>query len=157
MGISYKKTVEEWRKIMDFPDYEVSDLGRVRRKTITTRITKNNVVVSASGLGRTYAGRILKPSLRKSGYLRVTLHNKGKKIFIGISHLVAEAFLGDKPTRYHQINHIDGIKINNRWNNLEYVTDKENKEHAIKLGLNPYAIKGCPPNCLRKKVYNWPV
>jgi hypothetical protein len=51
--------------------------------------------------------------------------------------LVAENFIGKRPKGY-EINHKDGKKSNNRLNNLEWVTPKENYHHAVKLGLMPH-------------------
>lgn len=65
------------------------------------------------------------------GYLCVKVNNK----IITIHRIVAKCFLGECP-KGKQINHIDGDKLNNVPENLEYVTPKENIRHAIKLGLH---------------------
>jgi hypothetical protein len=49
--------------------------------------------------------------------------------------LVAESFIGPKPEGL-QVNHIDGIKSNNHYSNLEYVTPLENTRHAWEHGLS---------------------
>ena len=109
---------EEWKGISGFEGvYSVSNLGRIRRDIRGSR---------------TYQGKILKPKLDK-GYLRINL-NHSKTFFI--HNLVAAAFIGPKPNGL-QTNHIDGIKINNKVDNLEYVTDIGNKQHAVNLGLYP--------------------
>tara|TARA_R110001599_G_scaffold77479_1_gene211351 strand:+ start:291 stop:773 length:483 start_codon:yes stop_codon:yes gene_type:complete len=48
--------------------------------------------------------------------------------------VVSEAFLGDRPSGM-TINHIDGDKLNNDVSNLEYITEEENRIHALKNGL----------------------
>lgn len=48
--------------------------------------------------------------------------------------LVAHAFLGPCPPD-HEVNHKDGDKANNRWDNLEYLTHAENMQHAVRIGL----------------------
>ena len=47
---------------------------------------------------------------------------------------MAELFIPN-PENKPQINHIDGCKLNNHFENLEYLTDKENLDHAVKIGL----------------------
>ncbi len=105
---------ETWKPVVDYETrYEVSDLGRVRNS-------------------RTL--KVLRPGRQSRGYLTVLLYNgeKPAKSFT-VHRLVAGAFIGDPGDR--QVNHIDGIKTNNRLENLEYVTGQENVQHALKNGL----------------------
>ena len=67
------------------------------------------------------------------GYLYVLLYNKEKKKTIKVHKLVANAFLGKSNL---QVDHIDGNKLNNKLNNLEYVTPKENIRRAWEKGLS---------------------
>ena len=80
------------------------------------------------------AKRILKMPHPVRGYLRVTLHNNKFKYQTGIARLVALAFI---PNIYNkpQVNHINGIKTDNRVENLEWVTSSENSLHAYNSGL----------------------
>ena len=80
------------------------------------------------------AKRLLKMPPPVRGYLRVTLHNNKVKYQIGIARLVALAFVPN-PDNKHQVNHINGIKHDNRADNLEWVTASENSLHAYKTGL----------------------
>ena len=66
------------------------------------------------------------------GYLEVELFKNGKGKIFKVHRLVALAFLGNSDL---QVNHIDGNKKNNCVDNLEWVTPKENQQHAIKNGL----------------------
>ena len=107
---------EKWKQIKEFPDYVVSNIGRIR-----SLIT----------------GLILKPKITNCGYLSVQLYKgqKGKTVYV--HRLVAKEFIPNKNAKkYTQVNHIDGIKAHNEVSNLEWVTPSENVVHAFKTGLN---------------------
>ena len=76
-------------------------------------------------------GRILKPYKDSKGYLRVDIRQKNYKVH----RLVGLTFL-DNPNKYDQINHINGIKSDNRVENLEWCNNSQNQLHAYRLGLN---------------------
>jgi hypothetical protein len=76
-------------------------------------------------------GRELSINKNADGYLRTKLNNK----HIMIHSLVAKFILGDRPKDY-VVNHIDGNKLNNKPNNLEYVTSAENIRHSVEHGLH---------------------
>lgn len=105
--------MEQWRKIFD--GYFVSTLGNVESIKRGKR-------------------RRLKPSTKSNGYLQATLSIDGKTKCVGVHRLVAMAFLPN-PDGKPQINHINGIKIDNRVENLEWVTPSENIRHAYATGL----------------------
>ncbi len=115
-------TDEEWKPVREFPDhYEVSNYGRVRR------------IKPYRGVP---AGRIRTPQMigKYPGYM---LSIK-QAAFSRMSHrLVADAFLGPIPPGM-QVNHIDGDKMNCHVDNLEIVTNSENRIHAYRvLGISP--------------------
>jgi hypothetical protein len=78
----------------------------------------------------------LSPIRTRKGYLTVAFYGGpcGKK-WIPVHRVVCSAFNGPPPTPLHQVNHIDGVKTNNRAENLEWVTCRENIAHAHRTGL----------------------
>ncbi len=81
------------------------------------------------------AGRILKPGIRR-GYQSVTLCKGNKKFPSNVHRLIAFTFLS-KVKDNNVVNHKDGNKLNNNYENLEWVTRKQNQDHAyIVLGEN---------------------
>lgn len=110
---------EEWRPVTTIPNlqdwYYVSNYGRVY-----SRFT--NLLIAPRYIGR--------------GYLTVTLRTKDNKpIDILVHRLVMMTFEPiDNPEDY-QVNHKDGIKIRNHYDNLEWATQEENIKHAYDIGL----------------------
>lgn len=101
--------MEGWKPVRGYKDlYEVSSAGQVRRIR---------------------DGRFSKPSLNDRGYLRYTLSKGHKFNWIYAHRVVFEAFYGAIP-KGQQINHKNGIKDDNRLENLEICTQAENNKHA---------------------------
>lgn len=111
-----------WKPVAGFEDrYEVSNDGRVRSLDI--------YVNCRGGKTRIYKGRV-KPTHRNNrGYVVVGLCRDNKTTHTLVHRLVAEAFI-DNPYNKPQVNHVDGDNTNNRADNLEWVTDNENKAHS---------------------------
>jgi len=107
---------EIWKDIPGYEGmYQVSNMGEVRSLSWTS----------------SREPRILKKSI-VSGYYSVTLQLDGKGKNYKVHRLVMLAFYGESPK---VVNHKDGNKLNNNINNLEYVWQKENIDHAWDNGL----------------------
>ena len=76
--------------------------------------------------------------LSNSGYYYVCLSNNKIKKHLFVHRIVALEFI-DNPKSKEQVNHIDGNKINNCIENLEWLSRSENMKHAYKNGLNRYS------------------
>ena len=93
--------------------------------------------------------RYLKGSINKDGYVRVGLTKDGKTKEHLVHRLVAQTFIPNKENKPY-VNHINGIKDDNRVENLEWCTQNENMQHKIYvLGETP--IKTSSKKC---KIYN---
>jgi hypothetical protein len=117
---------EEWRDTVGLDGYQVSDLGRVRR---------------IKRAGGAKAGYVLKTPLDTTGYPMVHLWVLGIRYARKVHRLVAEAFLGPKPTPEHEVAHWDGNPLNPKLKNLRWATHKENHDDRIRHGNLPYGSR----------------
>jgi len=121
---------EEWRDIEGLEGfYQVSSAGRVRSFN------------KAKGKDVKGKPRILYTKANNSGYLLVWTCLYGRKKALTIHRLVAKAFVSN-PEGKEFVNHKNGVKTDNRVDNLEWCTRRENMAHAHAKGLAPrYGVK----------------
>jgi len=97
--------MEIWKTTIE--NYEISNLGNVRKKTKDNKYKK------------------IKGSVQNRGYLYFQLQREGKRHNFLFHHLVAKEFIGERPVGL-VIDHIDQNKLNNKLENLRYVTQQIN-------------------------------
>lgn len=110
---------EEWRTIEKFPNYMISNIGRIK----------------SLNYHRTGKEQILKQNINGRGYYYVNISSNGKYNNLLIHREVAKAFLKNGDINKTDINHKDGNKLNNYYENLEWCTLEYNVQDAWKTGL----------------------
>ena len=114
------RNMEIWKQLKNYPDYEVSNLGNVK----SLKFNKE---------------RILKALNDGNGYLTVSLSKNGKEKRKKIHQLVAMAFLNHIPN-YNSIvvDHVNNIPTDNRLENLQLISYRENSSKDRKNGTSKY-------------------
>lgn len=127
---------EVWKAIHGFDGrYEVSDHGRVRALPRRQRYRHWR---SKKWLYRQTKMRAVATQRINSGYLIVHLSHEYERQALLVHRLVAAAFL--PPSSEREVNHRNGVKTDNTAANLEWVSSRKNKVHAVAHGLNSQAI-----------------
>lgn len=117
----------EWRVVEDATDYEVSERGHVRRRTPAPF---------------TRPGRIISPRFSMRGRVLYNLVRADKTIANFQAHrLVAEAFIGPRPTLKHGVAHGDDNPSNNHFSNLRWATLKENMADMPRNGKGNRGVR----------------
>ena len=116
-----EKIEEIWKDVPGYETYyQISTFGNVRS-------------LDRYYNGRNLKGKLLKLSPNKFGYLRFTAKKDNITKTLHVHRIVLLTF--NPINEEKQVNHINGIKSDNRLENLEWCTDSENKIHAYKIGL----------------------
>ena len=124
---------EVWKSVVGYEGlYQVSNLGNVKSLERIIKYKENH-----SGLRKE---RILKTNITKGGYVHATICINKMNKTVKVHRLVAIAFIHN-PENKPFVNHINGIKNDNRVENLEWCTAKENTIHAFKTKLSS-GVKG---------------
>lgn len=119
--------VELWATVKDFPNYEVSTFGNIRR------------VISK---------RELSKRLDKNGYYTVCLYKLGKAYYKRLSRVVCEAFYEEKDISNLVCDHIDKCRINNYYKNLRWTTPAENNRNRNSFKVQNWNTKHAPVSVL---------
>ena len=130
------ETEEIWKSCKEAPGIlEVSNMGRVRALDRPSRVygRKRNGVVQGEFIQRR-PGKVLSPCVTKTGYLEAAVMVQGKRTKYRVHRLVASAFV-DGYFDGACIDHVDGNKLNNRADNLQWVTLAENTRRQWEIGL----------------------
>lgn len=120
---------EEWRPAVGYEGrYSVSSLGRVR--------SEPRAIVEKTGITRRLSGRLLSTKANRGGYLCFAFCVDGKKTAARVHTVVAQAFLGPKPSAKHEVAHFDGNPKNNQASNLRWDTRAGNFADKLAHGTH---------------------
>ncbi len=112
--------------------YSISNLGRIRKETKFCKLDSSH---------------IMKTFYPWNGYEMVKLMNNGRRKLYSVHILVLSTFKGEPPTSKHECHHINNNRKDNRIENLEWITKKENHWH--KFHTHGFSQKGEKNHCAK--------
>lgn len=119
-----------WKPITGYEGlYEVSNYGEIR--------SVDRLITYKTGNKYRVKGRVLKSGASGTGYLQCNLCANGKRKTVYNHKIVAQEFLGHTPTKGKVVDHIDNNRINNRLDNLQIISQRENCTKEMRNGLLP--------------------
>jgi len=138
-----ENNIEIWKDVKNYEGiYEISSFGNIRSVDRITISSKKQIK---------YKSKILSQRLGKQGYFYVVLCKNGNPKTFNIHQLSAMAFLNHVPCRYKLVvNHINFIKTDNRVENLEVITNRQN---SLKLNIKSSSIYTGVSFCKLKKLW----
>jgi len=113
--------MEIFKSINSYPDYEISNTGKVRSIDRQVYHSKGNLNLK---------GKPVKMRIKNYGYVCLTFQGKSNNFYI--HRLVALHFI-DNPEKKHDVNHIDGNRANFSLSNLEWISHRDNVLHARRV------------------------
>jgi hypothetical protein len=129
---------EEWRPVVGYEGYyEVSSLGRVRS---IPRDVNHPLGTTARKSGKILAVRHI-----WSGYMKVGLSKEGRPTTRSVHRIVCESFHGLKPSNQHHAAHLNGVRDDNRAENVAWKTPSENAEDKVLHGTSLRGRDNNPP------------
>lgn len=121
---------EIWKDIEGYEGYyQASSFGNIR--SIDREVPYIRYGIS---LKKKMKGKVLSPAIKNSGYFKLALSSYNNLKHSCVHRLVAETFIPN-PKKLKCVNHIDGDKLNNNIENLEWISHTDNNIHAFKTGL----------------------
>lgn len=125
-----RKIQERWKSIDGYEGlYEVSEQGEVK--------SLDRTVASKWGTPKIVKGRTMVQKTTNNGRRQVCLSKDGKKLWVSVSRVVARSFIRN-PHGLPCVNHRDNDPLNNKVENLEWCTYKENQAHMRRQGRQKY-------------------
>lgn len=125
---------EQWKDVVGYDIYEVSNLGNIRNKK---------------------TGKILKPVHQPSGYTIVCLRKDGKNNTESVRRVVMNAFRPIQNSNKFDIIHKDNNKQNNELSNLQWVTRKYNIANNKSVSTELKCLKYMITNNVEKAIRDW--
>jgi len=118
---------EVWKSVIGYEGiYEISSIGNLK--------SLNRKIKHRTKKGFAIKKELILKSTNSNGYKLFILSKDGFSSSVSVHRLIAKAFIPN-PKNKPQVNHINGIKTDNRVENLEWCTNSENVNHAINTGL----------------------